>query len=159
MKPSSRVPVEEEFSHKLDELKVKLEKRDEEIVKIKDELKMGEKKDENIDDVIQKMKDKDKSTLHTVRHEDEVSCPTCGNHVHKLTSNGLVAKCIGDKCGNEYIMVPKNADSRCTTCGIMWKKPDEKSKYEVKDCPMCGNMRAVKFNLEEMIKQDKSRRV
>lgn len=155
MRPISKVP-EEEFTKIVDErinALLELDKKQE---------KKTEKQD--VTDVLQKMKDKESDKISSVQtsvhdHDNEISCPTCGNHIHKLTSNGLVAKCTGEKCGTEYIMVPKNADSKCTTCGMMWKKPNEKSNYEVADCPMCGNKRALEFNLKELIRQDKFRRV
>ena len=77
-------------------------------------------------------------------------CPTCHDgHIHKLETDksGLVWKCNGDKCGYEYVLVPKVADYRCIGCGMPIKKPDkDETAKEMDGCPFCHGKKAVKFD-------------
>lgn len=121
-------------------------------------------KEETVSGVLAKIKDKvpEQAIVKEVKHDHDIFCPTCGDgHIHKLggSSSGLTVKCTGDKCGEEFVLVPKKSDYKCTTCGLPLKKPEEGSKHKVESCPMCGNLRSIEFNLEELKKQDRYRKV
>ncbi len=57
-----------------------------------------------------------------------VPCPTCHTHDHqhilRPTNKGTL-KCSGDDCGEEFVLLPKAPDYKCTNCGTVHKKPAE----------------------------------
>jgi len=119
------------------------------------------KKEENatkISDVMSKIKEKfpektDIAKSEHVHNDDEISCPTCKGHIHKLSTDGLTVKCTGPNCGKEYIMVDKSADYKCTACNTPVKKPDDDSKAEGSECLFCGNNIATKIDFSELTKR------
>lgn len=162
MRPITRMEerterTDETINNKISDLDKKLDNINAAITKPRDDKVSDIMK--KIREQVPEIKTENKTEIKNITHENEVSCPTCGNHIHKLTSEGLTAKCIGDKCGAEYILVPKDADHKCTTCGLPIKKPIEGGKYQVEACPLCGNKKALKFNLSDLIKQDTRRAV
>lgn len=88
------------------------------------------------------------------KHDSDISCPECGiGHIHQLkesesggSGSGLVYKCTGPNCGEEYVMISKNSDFKCATCGVPIKRPSEGSKIQVSSCPFCSGRKAAKFN-------------
>ena len=154
----TRVP-EEEFAKMLEERVVPLSEKLEEI-----SMKLTEKerkpREEKIEEIIAKIKAKQPEKIpekipkppeekpkpkEEVKDEhihDDIDCPTCNKgHVHKMTSDGLTLKCTGDKCNEEFILMPKHADYVCDECGLPMKKPPEGNKIE--GCPFCGNKKAL----------------
>lgn len=91
------------------------------------------------------------------KEKNDILCPTCHTgHVHKLETDksGLVYKCHGDKCGYEFVMVAKNSDYKCLSCGSPIKRPvDEAIAKEMDGCPFCKSKRAAKFNWTGLWKQ------
>jgi len=87
--------------------------------------------------------DKIKKQTVVQKEEDIEDCPQC--HKHKIKITGLTARCVGPHCGNEYVIVPKNADHKCTNCGIPIKKSDE-----LKACPFCSNESAKFFDWDKL---------
>ena len=86
------------------------------------------------------------SPEQAVDDEDMIKCPTCHTgHVHALKSDGLVYKCTGPDCNEEFVMVPKTAGYKCAGCGGPIKRPED-PKYNLDACPFCGGKKAVKFN-------------
>lgn len=86
---------------------------------------------------------KGKTTTST---PDDVPCPTCHGHMHKLDGDGYTLKCTGDKCGKEFVMVDKSADFKCAGCGAPIKRPTEADKIKPDTCPFCHGKKAVKFD-------------
>lgn len=82
-----------------------------------------------------------------IHSHDDILCPTCNKgHIHKMETDktGLVHKCTGPGCGEEYVMVNKKADYKCLRCNGPLKKPSEGK--ELDSCPFCGSTRAVHFD-------------
>jgi len=88
-----------------------------------------------------------KGHVHNMRHEDMVSCPACHGHM-KGVGDGMTYKCSGPDCKEEMIIIPKNADYKCTSCNAPIKKPEENSGHSMKDtgCPFCGNKKAIRYD-------------
>lgn len=90
-------------------------------------------------------------------HEN-VLCPNCTKgHIHKLESSGLKMKCSDGSCGEEYFMIPKDADSTCVGCGMPLKQSIFESK-NLDHCPFCHGNKAIPFsNGKPVIKFDFSK--
>lgn len=93
----------------------------------------------------------------------DIPCPTCAagggdsqgdGHIHKLDTDntGLVYKCNNEKCGFEYVLTPRSADYKCSTCGLPIKKPGDDSKVKDMSCPFCHGTKAVKFDWSKLQK-------
>lgn len=131
--------------------------------------------DKNIEDVIEKKLNdgvkvpgsklsrmidviKEKKSESGIGHEEDIiNCPTCHTgHMHALTKdmgkdgkkhNGVSYKCTGPGCGNEFVMVDKKADYKCSNCSAPIRKPvDESKATEYDGCPFCNGKKAVKFD-------------
>lgn len=88
------------------------------------------------------------------REKNDILCPTChAGHLHKMEQTGLTVKCVGDKCGKEYVLLDTTADYRCQNCGIPLKKPEDPGSMD--GCPYCHGKRAVKFDWGKIRKIDK----
>jgi DNA-directed RNA polymerase subunit RPC12/RpoP len=166
MKPSFRKSeddvvkkVEEKVKSEVDtKIKSEVDKRVGEILKEKDEKDKAQKAERiaKAVDVAKAIKgesdkekgekdkgEKDKDESDKIR--DDVFCPTCHTgHLHKMEQAGLSVKCVGDKCGKEYILVDKNSDYQCATCGVPIKKPDDPKSIE--GCPFCSGRKAFKYD-------------
>lgn len=82
---------------------------------------------------------------------NDISCPTCKGHVHKLEGAGVgKVKCTGDKCGIEYALIPTIADYKCDTCGSPKKKPIESNSSDI--CPFCNNNKFHKYDWSKIRK-------
>jgi len=103
----------------------------------------------SMEDIIQKMKDKAPNP-DTIKKPEEshihndVSCPTCGKHVHKMVGNDLALTCEDGKCGAKVLLIPSNADHVCKDCGFPLKSPPEGKSVEA--CPSCGGVHALQFD-------------
>jgi len=121
--------TKEEYKRKYEEVEKKYEEATrltEYKKKYEDENKQSAKDDSGkILDATNKIKEQ-------IVTQEAADCPTC--HKHKIKITGLTAKCVGLHCGNEYVIVPKNADHKCTNCGIPIKKSDELTA-----CPFCSS--------------------
>lgn len=85
------------------------------------------------------------------REKNDILCPTCHTgHLHKMEQSGLNVKCVGDKCGKEYILLDTAADYRCQTCGIPILKPEDTTSID--KCPYCHGKKAVKFDWSKIRK-------
>lgn len=135
-----------DFNEKLDEISTKL---------------ASKPREEKIENIIQKMKDRvpekiirgniekpiEKPVEKPVeKHShDDILCPSCSKgHVHKMESSGLKMKCTDGNCGEELFIIPKSADHSCTNCGFPIKKPADEKILD--GCPFCGNTSAQQFN-------------
>ncbi len=79
------------------------------------------------------------------KEKNDILCPTCHiGHLHKMEQTGLTVKCVGDKCGKEYVLLDTTADYRCQNCGIPLKKPEDPKSLD--GCPYCSGKKAVKFD-------------
>lgn len=133
--------------------------------------------DKNIEDVIEKklndgasvpgsklsrMIDVIKEKKETVGHEEDIiNCPACHvGHMHALTKdmgkggkkhNGVSYKCTGHGCGNEFVMVDKKADYKCSNCNAPIRKPvDESKATEYDGCPFCNGTKATRWNWQKL---------
>ncbi len=173
MRPSTR-PTDEEYRKLLDEKVAPIDKKLDELNKRLDDTKLEGSEEVSVAETVEKMKGKGASVPKVIKtgkedvvqdegSDEGVFCPTCdqGKHEHKIDFKGrvgLTGKCTGDKCGEEFILVPKKPDYHCTTCGLPMKK-DINEKNEIKSCPLCGNVRTLGFDLEEKIRMDPYRKV
>ncbi len=138
-KPTTKIPedklakmIEERVSplgNKLNEISEKLTKKNK------------EPDEEKIEDIIRKIKNKQSEKIIEEKKlkeiHNDVDCPTCESHVHKMVGNDLILKCTGDNCGEEFAMLSKSATHSCRNCGFPLKKPAEGKG--IKDCPLCGS--------------------
>jgi hypothetical protein len=87
-------------------------------------------------------------------HKDDVLCPTCSQgHVHKLEQGGKSYElvCNDGKCKMEWIMIPKNPDYKCLTCGGPLKKPEE-GGVNLENCLYCNTKsKAVRFDWSKQL--------
>lgn len=154
MKPITKVP-EEELARMIEERVSPLGEKLEEIsIKLTKDRDRERPKEEKIEEIIAKIKakqpekikkqeDKEKEEVKD-EHIDDVDCPTCKTgHVHKVVGNSLALKCTENKCGEEYVLVSKNADHICADCGLPIKKPVEGKKLG--ECPFCYGHNAMKI--------------
>lgn len=129
------------------------------------------RKEENVADIIAKMKNKipekvikpelPKPPVQDViispvkEHDhDDVFCPTCTKgHVHKMDKDGLTMKCAYGKCGKEFVIVPKDANAKCETCGIPLQTPSSDKILDA--CPFCGGKKAKMFDFSKLIVKNK----
>lgn len=76
-----------------------------------------------------------------VNHEDDNTCPGCKGH--DLHIHNGIAKCVGDNCGKEFLLLEKADDIKnkfmCVNCG---HTIDEKTAKKLKEtnelCPLCN---------------------
>lgn len=160
MKPVTKT-TEEVFSKILDNRTKPLEEKLDEIA-----AKITAKpKEEKIEDIIKKMKDKIPERI--VKREQEVPkepevikepakkepehvhedvlCPSCTKgHMHKMESSGLTMKCTDGSCGEKFFVIPEGADHSCSECGYPIKKPADDKLLEA--CPFCKNTKALPFS-------------
>ncbi len=168
LKPVFNKP-DEEMQKKIDEkvkaevgtkIKNEVDERVKTILKERDDADKKERADRiaKAVDVAKTLKaeagtDKEK----TEKEKNDILCPTCHTgHLHKMEQTGLTVKCVGDKCGKEYILLDTTADYRCQTCGIPLLKPEDPASID--KCPYCHGRRAVKFDWGKIRKVVDARR-
>jgi rubrerythrin len=84
---------------------------------------------------------------------NNILCPDCEKgHIHRLDidKTGLVFKCTGPECGEEYVLTPKDADYKCTNCSAPIKKPKNEEIVKAMSCPFCKSAKAVKFDWSKL---------
>lgn len=144
-----------EINKKLDELSEtitknaksedKKEKIDDILAKIKAKQASQKTTEEKKEEVPPGEKKEEKKEEHNHNHDD-IPCPTCmKGGMHKMVGNGLNLKCADGSCGKEYIIVPKEADAKCKTCGLPLS-----SKITVDSCPFCNGKGAKLFDFSKL---------
>jgi Zn finger protein HypA/HybF involved in hydrogenase expression len=129
----SNKPKEDEKKEKIDDIlaKIKAKQAAQKSIDDKKEVPEGEKKEEKKE--------------HDHNHED-IPCPTCmKGGMHKMVGNGLNLKCADGSCGKEYVIVPKDADAKCKTCGLPLN-----SGIKVDSCPFCHGTGAKLFDFSKL---------
>ena len=145
-----------------------MQKRIEDKVKVEVDTKINKEVDERVKSILKERDDADrreradriakavdaakilKAEVGTEKEKAEkekndILCPTCHTgHLHKMEQTGLTVKCVGDKCGKEYVLLDTTADYRCQNCGIPLKKPEDPNSIYA--CPYCSGRKAVKFD-------------
>lgn len=161
MRPSFRKPgddvakrVEERVKTEVEsKIKTEVDKRVSELLKEREEKEKAQKveKLKAAVDVAKAIKgESEKESVEKAEKEnkekkDDLLCPTCHTgHLHKMEQSGLSVKCVGDKCGKEYVLLDTQADYQCKNCGIPIKKPDDPKSID--SCPYCGSKKAIKFD-------------
>jgi DNA-directed RNA polymerase subunit RPC12/RpoP/ElaB/YqjD/DUF883 family membrane-anchored ribosome-binding protein len=153
------------FENKEDKLMAEVEKRLNNILAERDKIakdvadKAKTEKESGVVKIQKALEEIKATTIKTAEvakkaEENDILCPTCHKgHIHKLSSDGMVAKCTGEGCTEEYILVPKSSDYKCIGCGLPIKKlPGDK---QLDDCPFCGSTKAKKFDFTMVRKQTK----
>lgn len=158
--------LKEEINKRMDDVKVGIKEIVKQVIEEKDMGKdietIIEKKLEDgsktpgskLSRMIDVIKDKKENIGHA---EDIINCPTChSGHMHALTKDmgkdgkkhdNVSYKCTGPGCGNEFVMVDKKADYKCSNCNAPIRKPIDDSKAtEYDGCPFCNGKKAVKFD-------------
>lgn len=154
--------IEKIIEGKTSELNEKLDKLTQ-TIKDSNKPKDDEKK-EKIDDILAKIKAKqdaqksidekkkeislvEKNEIHEHNHNHEdIPCPTCmKGGMHKMIGTGLSLKCADGSCGKEYVIVPKDADAKCKTCGLPLN-----SGIKVDSCPFCHGTGAKLFDFSKL---------
>ncbi len=146
--------ISTDLGNKLDEIsnrmssKPKEEKIEDIIKKMKNRIpeKISKKEEPVEEQVKEPVKEFVKEPVKSSEHvHDDVFCPSCQKgHIHKVESSGLKMKCTDGTCGEEFFVIPKNADHTCTNCGYPIKKPSDETKLEA--CPFCNNKKAIPFS-------------
>ncbi len=148
--------IEKMIEGKTSELNEKLDKLTETI------KSTNKPKEENIDGILAKIKAKqaasqkvetpeekkeEKKEVHDHDHNHEdIPCPTCmKGGMHKMVGSGLNLKCADGSCGKEYVIVPKDADAKCKTCGLPLN-----SGIKVDSCPFCHGTGAKLFDFSKL---------
>ncbi len=157
MRPGFRKPeddvarrVEEKVKTEVDsKIKTEVDKRVSEILKEREDKEKVQKAEKlktavDVAKAIKGESEKEKAEKEN-KEKDDLLCPTCHiGHLHKMEQSGLSVKCVGDKCGREYVLLDTQADYQCKNCGIPIKKPDDPKSID--SCPYCGSKKAVKFD-------------
>lgn len=169
MIPSTQKPTEE-FEKILEEKTSGLNNKIDQLAKtIESSNKARDEKprEEKVDDILSKIKAKQSAQERGVveknnpekkeehNHED-ILCPGCHKgHIHKMVGDGLKVKCTGIDCGDEFALVPIQADAECKDCKFPLKIPKNaeivnndpviKAHAPGMSCPNCGGSKAVKL--------------
>lgn len=156
------VKVEERIKGKLDSeldnrIKTEVDKRVTDILKEREEKEKTDKASKlaKAVDVAKALKgESDSEKDKTMATDKDLLCPSCHkDHVHKMETDksGLVYKCHEDKCGLEFVMVPKDSDYKCVGCGSPLKKPaNVEHAKEMEGCPFCGSKKAIRFQWDKL---------
>jgi RNA polymerase subunit RPABC4/transcription elongation factor Spt4 len=79
-----------------------------------------------------KMEAKEKIDRIKEYMEKKSNCPSCHSHKLKVDTDRSTAKCVGDECHKEYLIIDKNSKHACSSCGIPHSEGAEK-------CPFCNS--------------------
>ena len=131
----------------------------------KDNLKGNdlEKEKEKLEEIKKRERmelDKEREKLQKEKEESELDCPLCSGtkhehkHLLKKTEKGTL-KCSGEGCNTEYLLIPKDADYKCSGCGLPKKKPLEENPED--NCPYCNSKTFLKYDWSKIVNKDKKK--